>query len=149
MSGFEPLLLAAKGAASAGWIAPALSVVGTLVQAGAARSQGQAAQAAAEYNAQAALTEARSREAAQRAESDRRLGTIRANIGKSGATSEGTPLLVLAESAANAEIDALNTRYTGQQRADVYRAGGANARRQGNIMAGTSLLSGGARLFGG
>jgi hypothetical protein len=55
--------------------------------------------------------------------------------------------MVLAESAANAEIDALNTRYTGARQEALYRASGSNARRQGNLMAGTSLLSGAAKLF--
>lgn len=134
MSGFEGLILAG---------------LGTAMTAGAARAQGKAAESAANFNAESTMLEAQSREAAQRAESQRRLGTIRANIGKSGATSEGTPLMVLAESAANAEIDALNTQFTAQRQAAVYRAGGTNARRQGNFAAGTALLSGGAKMFGG
>lgn len=130
MSGFEALLL------------PALSIGGTVLQASAARSAGKAEQAAANFNAQSAQMEAQSRETAQRAESQRRLGTIRAQIGKSGATSAGTPLMVLAESAANAEIDALNTRFTGMRESALYRAQGTNAKRQGNLQAGASLLSG-------
>lgn len=121
-------------------VLPYLAAAGTVVSAYSAIEQGKVAQKAADYNAQSTILEGQSREAAQRAESSRRLGTIRANIGKSGATSAGTPLMVLAESAANAEIDALNTQYTANRQADVYRAGGANARKQGNIMAGTSLL---------
>lgn len=138
MSGIEPFLAAAGSAISTA--APYVAAAGAVVGAYGASEQGKNAQKAADYNAQAALLEGKSRESAQRAESSRRLSTIRANIGKSGATSAGTPLMVLAESAANAEIDALNTEYTAQRQADVYRAGGANARKQGNIMAGTSLL---------
>lgn len=126
--------------------APYMAVAGTLMAAGGARAQGQAAQAAANYNARSAEIEAQSREAAQRASSARELSAARAAIGKSGATMEGTPLMVLAESAANAEIDALNTRYTGQRQASLYRAQGANARTQGNIGAGTSLLTGLSKL---
>lgn len=121
-------------------ILPYLAAAGTAVAAYGSIQQGKAAQKAGEYNAQSALLEAQSRENAQRADAARNQARIRANIGKSGATTAGTPLMVLAESAANAEIDALNTRYTANRQADVYRAGGANARSQGNIMAGTSLL---------
>lgn len=125
----------------------ALQLAGTFLSGVSAKAQGDAAARAAEYNAQAAEMEAASREQAQRAQSQRQLGTIRANIGKSGATMEGTPLLALAESAANAEIDALNTRFTGQRQAGLYRMQGDSARRQGNLMAGTSLLSGFGRIM--
>lgn len=127
-------------------ILPYLAAAGSVVSAVGSMQQGKAAQQAGEYNAQSALIEGQSREAAQRAAAERNMGTIRANIGKSGATGAGTPLMVLAESAANAEIDALNTRYTAQRQAGVYRAGGANARKQGNIMAGTSLLQGAGKF---
>ena len=50
----------------------------------------------------------------------RQIGSIRAGVSKSGATMAGTPLAVLSESAANAEIDALNTRYSGQREAALY-----------------------------
>lgn len=138
MSGIEPFLAAAASAASTA--APYIAAAGAVVSTYGAIQQGKAAQGAADYNAQSALLEGQSRENAQRASASRDQARIRANIGKSGATTAGTPLMVLAESAANAEIDALNTRYTAERQADVYRAGGANARRQGNIMAGTSLL---------
>lgn len=121
-------------------ILPYLAAAGAAVSAYGSIQQGKAAQKAGDYNAQAAILEGQSRENAQRAEAERSMGRIRANIGKSGATTAGTPLMVLAESAANAEIDALNTRSTASRQSDVYRAGGDNARRQGNIMAGTSLL---------
>ncbi len=127
-------------------ILPYLAAAGTAVAAYGSIQQGKAAQKAANYNAESSILEGQSRENAQRADSQRSLARIRANIGKSGATSAGTPLLVLAESAANAEIDALNTRFTASRQADVYRAGGANARTQGNIMAGTSLLQGAGKF---
>lgn len=133
-------------AAIPSWVGTTAAIGGTLLQANAARQEGKAAAAAGEANARAAEIEAASRERAQRAQSQRQLSSIRANIGKSGATSAGTPLMVLADSAANAEIDALNTRYGGQAQAGLYRAGGANAARAGNIRAGTSLLSGFGRI---
>jgi hypothetical protein len=138
------MLASAVGSISAG---TALSAAGGALGAMGSIAQGKAAQSSANYNAQSALIESQSRESAQRAQAARQLGTMRAAIGKSGATSEGTPLLVLAESAANAEIDALNTRFTGQRQADLYRAQGANARKQGNITAGASLLTAASKIF--
>lgn len=154
MSGFEPLLfgLGASGTAAATTgligaggafsLGTALGTAGTVLGGLGAIGQGRAADKAANYNANLALAEASSKEAAQRAAAQRQISGIRANIGKSGATSAGTPLMVLAESAANAEIDALNTRYGGATQASIYRAGGADARRAGTIRAGTSLLTG-------
>lgn len=128
------------------FLASYLPAAGSALSAIGALQQGKAAQAAANYNAQSAEMEAQSREAAQRAQATRQLGATRAAIGKSGATSEGTPLMVLAESAANAEIDALNTRLTGQRQANLYRARGANARTQGYISAGASLLTAAGKM---
>lgn len=125
-----------------GAVMPSLMTLGTLTAAGSAMGQARSVEEASRYNAGMAIREAEMRESMIRREGGRRLGTIRAQIGKSGATGQGTPLMVLAESAANAEIDALNTRTTGQLQAGVYRAQGANARTQGNLMAGAQLLKG-------
>lgn len=130
-----------------GTLGTAAAIGGTFSQAAAARAEGQANANAANFNAQQSALEAQSRESAQRAEGQRRLATIRSQIGKSGATSAGTPLLVLAESAANAEIDALNTRFTSQREQGVYRASASNALRQGRAQAGASLLSGFGRIL--
>lgn len=125
----------------------ALAAVGTVMQVNAIRQQGKAEASAAEFNARSAEQDAASREGLIRQEAQRRMGTIRSQIGKSGATSAGTPLLVLAESAANAEIDALNAQYTGQRQAALYRAGGANAKSQARTMAGATLLSSASKIF--
>lgn len=156
MSGFEALLFGAAANAAAGTAATtgllgsagafsagtALASAGSVIGALGAIGQGRAASDAANYNARLAEMEAASKERAQRDASQRQLSGIRASIGKSGATSAGTPLLVLADSAANAEIDALNTRYGGALQSSIYRAGGADARRAGTIRAGASLLTG-------
>lgn len=124
-----------------------LSTVGTAVGALGAIKAGQAENSAAQFNADAARQEAASREAAQRAQAQRQLGAIRAGVSKSGATMEGTPLAVLSESAANAEIDALNTRYSGQRETALYESRGRNAKTAGYMRAGTSLLSSAGRYF--
>jgi hypothetical protein len=159
MSGLEPFLLgsAAAGgtAATAGLfgaggsfaLGQTLATVGTGLSAVGSIRQGQAASAAANYNAQMAERSAGQKEHLQRTQTQRQIGAIRAGIAKSGARTEGTPLMVLAESAANAEIDALNTRYSGQMESSLYRARGANDRRAAYWNAGTSLLTGASRIF--
>jgi hypothetical protein len=110
-------------------------------------SEGKAAQSAANFNAQSSLIEAASKERLQRQQARRQIATIRSSVGKSGVTSSGTPLLVLAESAANAEIDALNTRFAGEREAGLYRAQGKNAMKAAKFRAGAQLLSGFGRIM--
>ena len=128
-------------------ISTVLSTVGTVASVMGAIQGGKAEGAAADFNAASATQEAQARENAQRAQAQRQLGTIRAGVSKSGATMEGTPLAVLSESAANAEIDALNTRYSGQRESALYTARGQNARTAGYMRAGTSLLSSAGKYF--
>lgn len=128
-------------------IGQALSTVGTAFSVMGALQAGRAGQQAAAYNMESAQMEGAAREAAQRRESSRQLGSIRAGIAKSGARMEGTPLMVLAESAANAEIDALNTRFSTGRQVELERMRGAEARRAAYWGAGTSLLAGASRLI--
>lgn len=122
--------------------------------------QSKAAQQSAAYNAQLAERDAEiSRqqsaveEARVRRESARDIGRIRAGISKSGVTFEGTPLLVLAESAEMAELDALNVRWTGENavsasksEATLQRMKGASAKKALPFAVGSTLLSGGADI---
>ena len=129
---------------------PAMSIVsavGTGLSVISSIQSGKAEAKAAQYNADTARAEAQSRETAQRVQAQRQLGSIRAGVSKSGATMAGTPLAVLSESAANAEIDALNTRYSGQREAALYEARGRNAKTAGYMRAGTSLLSSAGKYF--
>lgn len=148
MSGMEPFLLGlGASAGTAATIGTVASVAGTAFSVIGALKGGRAESGAAQFNADSARMEAQSRENAQRAAAQRQLGTIRAGVSKSGATMEGTPLMVLAESAANAEIDALNTRYSGQREAALYESRGRNAKTAGYMRAGTSLLSSVGRII--
>ena len=149
---FLPAIATAMGAsagtvATMGTVGSVLSTVGTVVGAVGAIQGGRAEARSAQFNADSARQEAASREAAQRTAAQRQLGSIRAGVSKSGATMEGTPLAVLSESAANAEIDALNTRYSGQREAALYESRGRNARTAGYLRAGTSLLTGASRYL--
>jgi hypothetical protein len=134
------------GAGGSFAIGQTLATIGTgLGVAGAIRA-GQAASMAGQYNAESARMEGAVREAAQRQQASRQIGAIRAGISKSGATAEGTPLMVLAESAANAEIDALNTRFTAGREATLSTMRGQEGRRAAYWSAGTSLLTGLSRV---
>lgn len=149
---FLPAIATALGAsastaATIGTVGGALGTVGTVVGAVGAIRGAQAEAGAANYNAEMARRDASAKEAAQRVQQQRQLSNIRASVGKSGATMEGTPLMVLAESAANAEIDALNTRYSGIAESNLYSSRAKNARSAGNLRAGTSLLSGMSRIL--
>lgn len=118
--------------------------------------EGQSAQAAANYNAavqeqQAQITEAQAaeEERRQRAMARKVIGQGRANVGASGIQMEGSPLDVLEESAANAELDSLTIRNQGQLKAWAYRAGanmerfkGESAMDAANFKATAYLLKG-------
>ena len=148
MSGMEGFLLSmGASAGTAATVGTVASVVGTGLAVAGAIQGGKAESQAAQFNADSARMEAQARETAQRTAAQRQLGSIRAGVSKSGATMEGTPLAVLSESAANAEIDALNTRYSGQREAALYEARGKNARTAGYMRAGTSLLSSAGKYF--
>lgn len=68
-------------------------------------------------NAQAAQNAASANELAERRTNAQRMGAIRAQIGSSGGGYVGTNLELADQDAANAELDALNTRYRGQMQA--------------------------------
>jgi hypothetical protein len=131
-----------------GTVATIASIGGTVMSAMGASQQGQANAQAAEYNAAMARNEAQAEEARRRRESQRQMGAIRANIGKSGVTSAGTPLMVLGESAEMAELDALTARWQGQTQSDLYSAQARSARKAIPYNVGASLLSGAGSIIG-
>lgn len=140
---------------------PILSVVGGGIGAYGQLKESEAQARASEYNAnvaemnaeQAILISAQD-ERRQRIIARKELGSIRAAYGASGVSMEGSPMDVLAESTANAELDALNIRYAGQAKAaglrdeasyERFRA--KETRAAGVLGAAASLLSGGARAY--
>lgn len=105
------------------WAAPVAGVLGVIGALSQARSQRQAAEANAMQsyqNAQTVRAQAAAEEARQRRQFDLVLGRMRANYGASGVTPEGSPLDVLEMSVANAELDALATRYKGDLASTGY-----------------------------
>lgn len=118
--------------------------------------QGEAEGAAADYNAavdeqnaQLALKQAGEQERRTRLISRKQIGKQRANIGSSGITLEGSALDALEESAANAELDALNVRYQGQLQAYAYRTRSQLYRYQGKNARTTGYLNAAGILVGG
>ena len=115
-------------------------------------------QKAAKYNAKVAENQATAaRNAAaireqQHREQVRRLAAgQRAGYGGAGVTGEGSPLLVMADTLEQAELDAQRIRYGGevsatglQSQARLQRFQGDQYARAGALGAGTTLLSGAA-----
>jgi hypothetical protein len=141
------------------FIAAASSLFSGLSQSSAMRSQA----AAADYNASIAQQQAASIRTAgnleierKRREGQRLLGRQEALYNKAGVTMEGTPLDVMAETAADLEFDELIRKYNieiGASRAESearqYRFMGERSRglagsaiMGGALKAGTSLLTG-------
>ena len=137
--------------------------VSTAMGALSAIQQGNAAKAAANYNAtiNAQNAEISRADAAMEAtqvqrENALRLGAIRANQGASGgAAGEGSVLDVLGDVAAQNELERQFVIYQGEQRARGFtntaqldRYSGKQAQKAGYMRAGTELLSGGAKAYG-
>jgi len=118
-----------------------LAILGGLLGAAGDLKEGAAARSAAEGNARRTIFDAYSAEELFRRRVDRQQSTTRTAIAKSGVTASGTPLNVLAESAANAEIDALNARYEAFNEAASLRRSGREAQKASYIKAGSRLLS--------
>lgn len=139
-----------------------MAVVGAGVSAVSAIQQGNAAKAAADFNATINMQNAeiaRSDAAAQATQIERenalRLGAIRAAQGKSGgAADSGSVLDVLGDQAAQGELERQYAVYQGEQRArgfvntaNLDTASGKAAQKAGYLRAGGELLKGGATAY--
>lgn len=130
------------------WVGPVLSAAGAVMGA-AGQQQAAAAQSqAAEYNAKMTQMQGQAEVERIQRESAREQARLRSAIGKSGVTTAGTPLMVMAESEAAAELDVLNTRWSTDRQVDLYKMQSKSAKTAGSIGAGSSLLSGAGRLYG-
>jgi len=152
--------MAAISAATLGWMALGTSVVGTGLSIYGQQQQKKAAQSAADWNAaqadanaieaasvaeynarlmenQALQTDMDSREniRRQRAEAKRYQATQRARFAKAGVTEEGSPLEVMAETAALLEMDAQEVNRQARVRTAELAAGAAEERRRGAFQA--------------
>lgn len=139
--------------AAAGAIA---SIAGTAFSAINQMQQGQDQRRWYEYNAAVAERDAEEArriaeyEAAQtRKEGQKLLSVQRARYASSGVTFEGSPLLLMEETAKEIELDALMTERTGEVTAQKYtteaalsRMKGSGAKTAGYYGAGSTLLTG-------
>src|SRR3990167_4668275 len=160
--GAPAVAMLTAGTASAFSIGNIISGVGALVGAAASRNAGIAAQNQANLQAELYSREATQRRQASEADAelfrrrqDRLQGTLRARLGASGVTMEGTPLMVAEDIASEAELQRLRILHGGiadesrlQFQGDLSRFSGAAARQQSNLRAGSYLLKGAGQLFG-
>tara|TARA_R110002153_G_scaffold99266_4_gene234794 strand:- start:125 stop:604 length:480 start_codon:yes stop_codon:yes gene_type:complete len=144
-------------------IAAAAALVGGATSAFGAYSGGKAAKKAADYNSAVqrnnaimARNKAEFDANRQRSASALQRDQARVAFAKGGVELEGTPLLVLEQSAQVAELDAQSILYGGSISAAGYEAQanlstieGANQAQAGVFGAGSTLLTGGATTYTG
>lgn len=137
-------------------IGTATKAVGSIVQGNAASAASKANAKIADQNATIVGQQASAREDQQRRRSAMELGRQAAAFAQSGVDpTSGSAMRVAADSAAQAELDALNLRYEGQMQAFGYtreaaieRQRARYARNAGYFGAVTSILGGGAQAYG-
>jgi hypothetical protein len=128
---------------SLGAAALVLTGVGTAVSAIESYQAGKAEAAAYRYNAAIAERKGIQEEAIARKRLKRLLGHQRALYAKAGVDlSEGSPLVVLADTAAEGEKEALNIRTGSKETANLYRFQASQAKKAGVLKAGATLLTG-------
>jgi len=141
---------------------PIIMVAAAAVAAYGAHQQGQAAKKAGDFNAkvslqnaEAARSQASMRASQQERETMLRMGAIRAAHGASGGTADGSVLDVLADTAAQGEMQRQNLVYQGEMAARGYQNtaqldifGGQAEQKAGNLKAGSELLGGVAGAMG-
>jgi hypothetical protein len=123
----------------------AFTAVATLTQAGAQIGMGVAAQSAAKRQARIARLRGVEAAADERRKGRRLKGKQRAAFAAAGVeVDEGTPLDVIAQTAADAETNALRAALAFEQRAEDLESAGRIALTQGILGAGSTILGGAA-----
>jgi hypothetical protein len=124
-------------------IAAGVSLIGSGISAIGTYKAGQAQAKAYEYNAKMATEQAAYEEEQSREKFKQLMGQQKALYAKAGVSlTSGSPLLVLAEQASEAEEEALNIRYAGANQATMYKWQAEQAKQAGTIGAFGSFLSG-------
>ena len=116
-----------------------LGVLSGIFNAQAARLQGNAEQASAEANASSdeanigyTKHEYEVNSARDRSNTAKTLGDMRASYGATGLSSDGSGADIIAESARNAELDALNSKYTADFKSTQLQNDATAQRAKGN-----------------
>lgn len=117
-------------------------MIGTAVAVAATAAVGVVQYQQAQKNEKQAEQVAKFEENAQRDRARRLMAAQRVGYAKAGVTLQGSPLDVIEDTAASAELDALAIRYGGASRAAAFRAQGTEA------LIGTVGNSSGALLTG-
>ena len=128
-------------------IAGGISAGGSIISGIAARNQSKFQAQLAEQNAQQQRAVAALEAERHQRETGRRLGAISAAIGASGATFAGTPLLVLADEAAEAEENRLLILLGGEAAARSSEAQAAAFRQQGRNQLVSGIFGAGSTLL--
>ena len=133
-----------------------LKLGGGILQAKGIADQAEAESQALEFKAQVAEQQATSDAARLRRRNRREVSKARVGFAKAGVRLEGTPLEVLAQNAAELELDAANTEIAGRTFAQQQRRAAKTVFKQGQRAAGAALLGAtgeaigfGASVFGG
>lgn len=131
-----------------GVIAAGMSAVSAISGAQQQKSAAKYNQKIANQQAVAAQQEAAANADKQRRAASKTIGSMQATYAASGVTLEGSPLEVLEQSARNAKLDELNILWSGDTRAQGYRATAnlegaraSNAMTSGYMSAAGSLFS--------
>jgi len=141
-------LFGTAGAFAATQTIGTLATAASLASAAGAAKSSQAQYQASNYNAALATQEGQAKADRIRQDSTRQIGRIRSSIAKSGVTSEGTPLMVLAESASMGELDALNAEWSATNESNLYKSKARSERTAGAFSVGSSLLTGASQYVG-
>lgn len=118
------------------------SVAGGILQKKAIEAEADAAESAALFNAAQTEREALAESSRRRRLARRELSSQRVAFAKAGVRLEGTPLELLAQNAAEFELDAVNVEIAGRQSARLDRLRAANIQIVAKTRAGAALLSG-------
>ena len=127
--------------------APAAVIVGSVVSAAGSISAGNAQKKAAQQNAALARIQAEEDARRSRRQSNGLMGRQRAVVAASGTTLEGSPLLIVQDTAAEAETEIRHILRGGEARASAYQQSGNAAGQAALIDAGATLLSGVGRAL--
>lgn len=131
-----------------GVAAAALTLVGTAMSVAGARQEGEAAKAAASYNARISVAQAR--EQAEKVRADAKLvrGENIVRVAKSGVRMEGSALATLTKNAFNADKQALNVLRAGRAAANLFHMEGQSAMTASRYRMASAALSGLGKVGG-
>lgn len=134
-------------------IGTAVSAFGVIYQAQSVRAAEKSAALIAQQNAQTAREKAALEQARHRRSVVRHMGAMRAAMGASGLTPEGTPTDVLLDSTFESELDNMLIRYGGELEARGFESDAAlalgrarSANTAGYLNAASTALSGGYQI---